>query len=382
MWAAQFLPRLLRHTRLTRLAGRAPHRPGTPPFLILFINSICNQTCEHCFYWQNLNRRDDLTVEELDALSRDLGRLEILNLSGGEPFLRNEFAQICRTFIQRNGVEQIYVPTNGSFANRTVKAVEDVLREPRLKLFAVELSLDGMHAYHDRFRGMPGALDRAIETYDALAAIQRRDPRLRIHAISTVTSQNLAEVRHLTRFLLERCPLMDHHNLAIIRGDRKNPTLAGPALEHYQQLYNEIRDLWSAREQQRFGSVVEPMLQWTKTRTAERKRQVAPCKAGLLNAVVYSNGDVGVCESHAPLGNLRQRSFRAIWNSPEAAALRRSIAARQCWCTNEVFLWPSIVYQPAQLVRAWFGARAWRKGDPSRVQPLQPASSGQFPIIG
>lgn len=376
---AQLLHRLIRHARLTRLAARAPERPGTPPFLILFINSICNQTCEHCFYWKNLNRRDDLAVEEIDALSRDLGRIEILNLSGGEPFLRNEFAHICRTFIQRNGVEQIYVPTNGSFADRTVRAVEDALREPRLKLFAVELSLDGMHDYHDRFRGMKGALDRAMQTYDALAALQRRDPRLRIHAISTVTSENLSEVRRLTRYLLERCPLMDHHNLAIIRGDRKNPTLEGPALEQYQQLYSEIRHLWAAREAQRFGSIVEPMLQWTKTRTAEQKRQVAPCKAGILNAVVYANGDVSVCESHAPLGNLRQHSFREIWNSPEAHALRRSIAARQCWCTNEVFLWPSIVYQPAQLAQAFISSRAWRTGDPARVQPAAP--SDQFPIL-
>ncbi len=44
-----------------------------PPFLILFINSICNQTCEHCFYWRSLNSKDDLTVEELRALSDGLG---------------------------------------------------------------------------------------------------------------------------------------------------------------------------------------------------------------------------------------------------------------------------------------------------------------------
>lgn len=379
MRVGPFLRRLLRHSRLSLRAASASPRPDTPPFLILFINSICNQTCEHCFYWKNLNRRDDLSVDELDALSRDLGPLEILNLSGGEPFLRSEFAQICRTFIQRNGVSQIYVPTNGSFAARTVKAVEETLREPSLKLFAVELSLDGMHEYHDRFRGMKGALDRAMETYDALSELQQRDPRLRIHAISTVTSENLSEVRRLTRFLLERCPRMDHHNLAIIRGDRKNPTLAGPALEQYQHLYAEIRDLWARREDGRFGSVVEPMLQWAKTRTAVARRQVVPCRAGLLNAVVYSNGDVSLCESHAPIGNLRQQSFRGIWHSPAAVELRRSIAARQCWCTNEIFLWPSVVYQPAQLARAFFASRAWRTGDPSRVAP-QPASD-QFPIL-
>ncbi|MBI5085893.1 MAG: radical SAM protein [Acidobacteria bacterium] len=378
---ANFPQRLLRHLRLTRLAARPPRDPGTPPFLILFINSICNQSCEHCFYWQNLNRRDDLTVAELDALSRDLGQVEILNLSGGEPFLRQEFGEICRKFITRNGVKQIYVPTNGSFPDRTVRAVEDVLREPGLQLFAAELSLDGMAEYHDRFRGMKDAFRRAMETYDALAEMQKRDQRLRIHAISTLTSENLGEVRRLTDHLLERCPAMDHHNLAMIRGDRKNPLLEGPVVAEYEALYAHVKRAWAVREEGRFGSAVEPMMQWAKTKTARQQRQIAPCKAGTLNAVVYSNGDVSVCESHAPLGNLRQRSFREIWSSAEAVALRRSIAARECWCTNEVFLWPSIVYQPVQLVRAWLGAKAWRKTDPANAAEPESRPAGQFPII-
>ena len=106
------LERVVRHARIT---WRNYQTLPSPPFLILFINSICNQKCEHCFYWRNLNRRDDLSKEELFALSESLGRIENLNLSGGEPFLRPEFGEICRQFIRRNQVRQIYVPTNGYF---------------------------------------------------------------------------------------------------------------------------------------------------------------------------------------------------------------------------------------------------------------------------
>ena len=53
----------------------------------------------------------------------------------------------------------------------------------------------------------------------------------------------------LTTFLYDRCPEMMHHNLAIIRGDRKNPTLKGPALQEYRDLYEYIRRLWSQREE-------------------------------------------------------------------------------------------------------------------------------------
>ena len=133
--------RIGRHARITW--KNYQHLPS-PPFLILFINSICNMKCEHCFYWRNLNRRDDLTKDEIFALSRSLGQIENLNLSGGEPFLRKEFAEICRQFIQHNKVRQIYVPTNGYYTNKTVQQVTETLQEADLELFAVELSLDGI----------------------------------------------------------------------------------------------------------------------------------------------------------------------------------------------------------------------------------------------
>ena len=53
------------------------------------------------------------------------------------------------------------------------------------------------------------------------------------------------------------------------------------------------------------------------------------------------------------IGSLRENSFREIWFSQQARALRASIAAGECHCTNEVFLWPSIAFQPLQLARAW-----------------------------
>jgi MoaA/NifB/PqqE/SkfB family radical SAM enzyme len=161
---------------------------------------------------------------------------------------------------------------------------------------------------------------------------------------------------------------MDHHNLAIIRGDRKNPALGTPAVSEYQQLYEYVRRLWHPREQGRYGAIVEPMLQWAKMETLVRKTQVVPCRAGVLSAVVYANGDVGVCELHEPLGNLRQRSFPEIWSSPEAQRLRKSIANKECHCTTEVFLWSSIVYQPVSLARAMVGGKVWQK-----VEALPPA---------
>jgi MoaA/NifB/PqqE/SkfB family radical SAM enzyme len=355
---------LERVSRHVRISAKTLEESPSPPFLVLFINSICNMKCEHCFYWTSLNKRDDLTRDEIFALSDSLGKIENLNLSGGEPFLRKEFAEICRKFIRTNGVRQIYVPSNGYFTDRCIAALKDVLQEKELDMFVVELSLDGMPEFHDRFRVARHAFEYAMRTYDALVELQKTDERLRIHSISTATDVNMEEIRTLTTYLYDRCPQMDHHNLAIIRGDRKNPTLQGPKLQEYEELYEYIRRLWAPRETGRYGSMVEPMLQWGKVETVKQQKQVVPCLAGRISAVVYANGDVGVCEIHKPLGNLRQKPFWEIWRSEEAKALRRSIANRECYCTTEVFMWSSIVYQPVQLMRAMKGGRVWKQPDP------------------
>ena len=359
----ELLNRITKHARINWENLSIPDVPS-PPFVILFINSICNMKCEHCFYWQSLNSPDDLTYEEIVNLSNQLGHIENLNLSGGEPFLRKEFGAICRQFIQNNGVKEIYVPTNGYFTERTINQLRELLQEKSLRLFGVELSLDGMPEFHDRFRATKNSFKKAMETYDALEELQREDSRLQIHAISTATSDNMDEIRRLTTYLFERCPKMSHHNLALIRGDRLNPSLQGPKLVEYQALYDYVKRLWAPREEGRYGSIVEPMLQWAKVKTAQEQRQVIPCRAGVLSVVIYHNGDVTVCEAHKPLGNLRKQSLKDIWYSDEARRLRTSIREKQCYCTNEIFMWPSITFQPVQLVRAMAGAKIWRKTAP------------------
>lgn len=360
--------RIGRHTKLSLEAVK--HREKqTPPFMIIFINSICNLTCEHCFYWKELNKRDDLKFEEFEKLSHELGDFENLNLSGGEPFINQEFGEICTLFIKNNNVKNIYVPTNGYFTERTEKALRKVLANESLELFVCELSLDGMPEYHNNFRGNPRSFEKAMETYKMLAELQKEDPRLRIHANTVAMSENMDEAWKLTEYLHDNCPAMEHHNLAIIRGDRKNPSLQGPQLEKYKQLYRHVAEVWQDREKNRFGASVEPMLQWAKVKTIESETQFIPCKAGILTGVVYANGDVSICEQHFPIGNLRKNSFFEIWDSEEARKLRAQIKAKACYCTNEIFMWSSIVFQPVQLTRAIIGSKTSKLSVKTTAEP-------------
>lgn len=111
---------------------------------MLYVNSTCNMKCEHCYYWRSLNQPDNLTLDEYRSLAESLGEIENLNLFGGEPFIRDELAEVCRRFIRTNGVRRIYVPTNAYFTERMQRPIEGVLEESTLEDFVVELSLDGL----------------------------------------------------------------------------------------------------------------------------------------------------------------------------------------------------------------------------------------------
>ena len=259
------------------------------------------------------------------------------------------------------------MPTNGYFTDRTVKQVTETLKEPSLKLLVIELSLDGMPEFHDKFRVSKNSFKKAMETYEALIEIQKKDPRLRVHCNSCATERNMDQIKELTSYLYKRCPDLDHHNLAVIRGDRKDPSLGGPDLQKYEDLFEYMRRLWAPREEGRYGSIVEPMLQWTKVETIKQRQQVVPCLAGRLTGVVYANGDVSSCETLEPIGNLRDKSFPEIWHSQEAEARRKSIACKECFCTTEVFMWPSFTYAPVQLLKTMAGSKPF-----SKVVPLPP----------
>jgi hypothetical protein len=100
--------------------------------------------------------------------------------------------------------------------------------------------------------------------------------------------------------------------------------------------------------------------------------------------VVTARGDVSVCELHEPLGNLREQTFPEIWASERARALRASIAAKACHCTTEVFLWPSIVYQPVPLLKTMHGTFAWLRTRPASGprSPAAPLAPGEAAPAG
>ena len=301
----------------------------SPPFLILFINSICNQKCEHCFYWRNLNRRDDLTKDEIFALSRSLGRIENLNLSGGEPFLRPEFGEICRQFIRHNGARQIYVPTNGSFTDKTVDADHDRAQGEGPRALR-RRDLARRHARVPRqVPRAPTPSTRPWRPTTRSPSCRRAIPRLRIHAISTATDVNMDEIRRLTTYLFDRCP-EDGSSQPRDHPRRPQESVAqGPKLQGVPgALRVRPPAVGDPRARAATGRSSSRCCSGPRSGRQAHRHQVVPCRAGSLDRRRLRQRRRQRLRSRTRRSaTCASKPFPEIWNSAEAQALRQSIRA-------------------------------------------------------
>lgn len=97
--------------------------------------------CEHCFYWEQLNDSvKDLTLDELRKVSRHMGWLNNLLVTGGEPFLRRDLAEILEAFVNNNKLQFTLIPTNGFYRERILTTIEKIKNLcPNLNLIAAKL---------------------------------------------------------------------------------------------------------------------------------------------------------------------------------------------------------------------------------------------------
>ncbi len=325
----------------------------TPPSLIFFVTSRCNARCSHCFNWRNLNQNDDLTFEEILKLSNQVGRLDSLLLSGGEPFLRDGLAQICKLFFENNKTETISIPTNGLCPGIVREKTKAILHAADGRKVFINISLDGTKKIHDEIRQVSGAFEKAIESYHYLAELKKANLNLNVGISATVSNENYENLFQLISELKICAPGLESLNLSFLRGLPKDETYTLPPINNLIRVNERIKKLFP-NGRSLINRTVDKTIFKLKLETLRKKRQILTCQAGKLMGVVDANGDVRLCELLEPIGNLREASFEEIWRSKEAETGRKKIANHECWCTHECFLFPTMLahvrYYPVLLL--------------------------------
>lgn len=125
--------------------------------LMLHLTGRCNLRCRHCYMEGGPERTEILPLEPVLEAVRAAPEIGFgsLYITGGEPILYPWFDEVLEAASDLRGVQRTLC-TNGT---KLTPAIACKLAEAG---FALNISLDGDQAFHDRFRRLKGAHEGAL----------------------------------------------------------------------------------------------------------------------------------------------------------------------------------------------------------------------------
>ncbi len=283
----------------------------------------CNARCGMCDIWkQPSDVEREMRPEEYAWLPRSLTSV---NLSGGEPFLRDDLPEIAAVVAKACPRARIVISTNGLMPERTEAAMRSM---PGV---AVRVSVDAVGPLHDELRGVPGAFEKAMETLDRLQAAGVADLGL----AATSSEQNPGELQRVKALAEEKgvsFVASAVHSSPIFFGSH------GGERPHSQAAAEEIGEL--VREGLRSRRPRDWAMAYYMRGLVDYvqgKPRRLPCGAGHHFFFLDPWGDVYPCNIQGvKMGNIRDGSFTELrLRSADVVGPAVSACTEQCWmvCT-------------------------------------------------
>ncbi len=150
--------------RYNRESGKLPSEllqfsRDKKPVVVWNCTRTCNLRCVHCYAQSECKDYEgEMTTDETKAMIDDLATFgsPVLLFSGGEPCTRPDLVELMQ-YAKKAGM-RVVLSTNGTLITPEMAACF-----AEVGLSYVGVSLDGGRETHDKFRGLPGSFDRAME---------------------------------------------------------------------------------------------------------------------------------------------------------------------------------------------------------------------------
>jgi MoaA/NifB/PqqE/SkfB family radical SAM enzyme len=343
-------------------AFRAVAFPKILPVNYTFsLTTRCNSRCLTCNIWKK--RTDEFTLEEWEKLFTSLGTAPYwVTISGGEPFLYRDIVPVCQALARHCQPGIVNIPTNSLVAGVAAR-VEQIAAALAPGQLIINLSLDGVGAEHDRIRGIPGIFERFERNLAELLEVRARVPNLSIGVHSVVSAFNIDHIEQVIQYV--RGLPVDQFITEMAEERVELDTVGLPIVPDRQRYFtvldrlNEDLQRHPARGIARFTRAFRLSYYQLMKRTLEEKTQVIPCFASWASAQVYPDGTVWPCCIRADsIANLRDvgYDFRRIWFGREIEVVRRSIRAKECWCTLANASYTNMLMHPPTLAKSGWRA--------------------------
>lgn len=129
------------------------------PVVVWNVGQRCNLKCVHCYSQsKDIEYPGELNTKEAKAMLDGLAEFgaPVILFSGGEPLMREDLMELI-TYAKDKGLRAV-ISTNGTLI--TEEKAEEL---KQFGLSYVGISLDGLRETNDKFRGIKGAFDDALQ---------------------------------------------------------------------------------------------------------------------------------------------------------------------------------------------------------------------------
>ena len=336
-----------------------------PSYFIFYPTSRCNLKCSHCFYHDSLNKKfNELTIDELDKITKTMDPILSLILTGGEPYLRHDLDQIAKIFYENTKVPIITIPSNGWYLEKMDKQIRNMMEWCPYLTLNQQISIDGIGKDHNAIRmdkqvvGGDNSFEKAIKTIDHLKELKKIYQRINIGIIITFTNENQKKFKDILKEIYSMTN-PDNISINLVRGDPKQKVnldldlnLYREAVQYRDSLFYEKKMSGHAKfKGNRLATAGRILLNELVYKTYESNKYSTPCYAGNLSGVMYPEGNVYPCEilddSHK-IGNIRDfdLDFKKLWLSDKAKKEVKFVRKTKCFCTHECFNIVNILFNP------------------------------------
>jgi len=282
----------------------------------------CNAACHMCNIWQNQTGKDEEISPDIVAkLPAGLGRV---NLTGGEPFMRDDIEEFVRVLQKK--ARLIEISANGFYTDKIIKIAE---KYPNKVMFRI--SVEGLPELNDKLRGVKNGFDHALRTILELGKTKVKDYGLSIVICDKNASDLLTVYDLCCRLGIEFGNSTMHNSWYFHKYDN--------AIGDIKLAVETEKRFITALLQSRRKSLRMRSKDWLRAyfnrnilKHLEGKGNIIDsCCAGKDLFFLDPFGNILPCngsEEQWIMGNLKAQSWDEIWDGDTARAIRARVA--QC----------------------------------------------------
>lgn len=250
--------------------------------------------------------------------------LNFANITGGEPFLRDDIKEIVK--ILKTRARRIVISTNGYFTDKIIKLIKETGN------IGIRISIEGLPAANDELRGVKDGFDHGLRTLLELRKMGLKDIGFGI-TVSDRNARDMLELYQLARSMnVEFATAAVHNSYYFHKTDniiREKETVISFFNELIAELLKTNKPKNWFRAYFNYGLI----------NYIKGNPRLLPCCAGEDMFFLDPFGEIRPCNGldesslDYSMGNLKENSFEKIWNGEKAARVKAAAkkCPKNCW---------------------------------------------------